>query len=180
MTIRTKIVQWNESRTSCSPYNTNFWLPCICGKKPCIIGKTERIPLHLLSLVFNASQYFGMEESNNTPSLNALQTVVFVSDFFFLYYIWEFSNVDFGSIPLESEDFFQAYEIYCSKQVTCRENPKCGKMDLNSFILAPVQRIMNGSINSIFVPCGVTCRENPKCRKMDLNSFILDPVQRII
>ena len=64
MTIRTKIIQWNESRTSCSPYNTNFWLPCICGKKPCIIGKTERIPLHLLSLVFNASQYFGMEESN--------------------------------------------------------------------------------------------------------------------
>ena len=50
MTIRTKIIQWNESRTSCSPYN--------------IIGKTERIPLHLLSLVFNASQYFGMEESN--------------------------------------------------------------------------------------------------------------------
>ena len=32
MTIRTKIIQWNESRTSCSPYNTNFWLPCICGK----------------------------------------------------------------------------------------------------------------------------------------------------
>ncbi|CAH3153156.1 unnamed protein product [Pocillopora meandrina] len=87
MTIRTKIVQWNESRTSCSPYNTNFWLPCICGKKPCIIGKTERIPLHLLSLVFNASQYFGMEESNNTLSLNALQPVVFVSDFFFLYHI---------------------------------------------------------------------------------------------
>ena len=27
-------------------------------------------------------------------------------------------------------------------QVTCRENPKCRKMDLNSFILAPVQRIM--------------------------------------
>ena len=24
MTIRTKIIQWNESRTSCSPYNTNF------------------------------------------------------------------------------------------------------------------------------------------------------------
>ena len=46
-------------------------------------------------------------------------SVVFVSDFFFLYYIWEFSNVDFGSIPLESEDFFQAYEIYCSKQVKC-------------------------------------------------------------
>ena len=64
MTIRAKIIQWNESRTSCSPYNTYFWLPCICGKKPCIIGKTERIPLHLLSLVFNASQYFGMEESN--------------------------------------------------------------------------------------------------------------------
>ena len=64
MTIRTKIIQWNESRTSCSPYNTYFWLPCICSKKSCIIGKTERIPLHLLSLVFNASQYFGMEESN--------------------------------------------------------------------------------------------------------------------
>ena len=64
MTIRTKIIQWNESRTSCSPYNTNFWLPCICGKKPCIIGKTKKTSLHLLSLVFNASQYFGMEESN--------------------------------------------------------------------------------------------------------------------
>ena len=24
MTIRTKIIQWNESRTSCSPYNTGY------------------------------------------------------------------------------------------------------------------------------------------------------------
>ncbi|XP_068688974.1 serine-rich adhesin for platelets-like isoform X2 [Montipora foliosa] len=76
----------------------------------------------------------------------------------------EFSEVNVGVIFLESVDFFQAYEIYCAKQtaasslleslqkktellriflnVTCRENPKCRKMDLNSFILAPVQRIM--------------------------------------
>ena len=42
MTIRRAILQRNESRTSCSPYNTNYWLPCIRGKKPCIIGKTKR------------------------------------------------------------------------------------------------------------------------------------------
>lgn len=30
----------------------------------------------------------------------------------------EFSNVNVGSIFLESVDFFQAYEIYCSKQVS--------------------------------------------------------------
>ena len=34
------------------------------AKKPCIIGKTKRTSLHSLSLIFNASQYFGMEESN--------------------------------------------------------------------------------------------------------------------
>ena len=32
MTTRRTIIQWNESRTSCSPYSNNFWLPCICGK----------------------------------------------------------------------------------------------------------------------------------------------------
>ena len=32
MTIRRTLIQWNEWRTSCSSYNTNFWLPCICGK----------------------------------------------------------------------------------------------------------------------------------------------------
>ena len=60
-TIRTTIIKSNESRTSCSPYNTNFWLPCICGKKPCIIGKTKKTSLHLLSRDYNASQFFGME-----------------------------------------------------------------------------------------------------------------------
>ena len=40
-------------------------------------------------------------------------SVVSVSDFFFLYYIQEFSNVS------NFLDFFQAYEIYCSKQVKC-------------------------------------------------------------
>ncbi|CAH3132364.1 unnamed protein product [Pocillopora meandrina] len=97
MTIRRIIIQWNESRTSCSPYNTNFWLPCICGKKPCIIGKTKKTSLHLLSLVFNASQYFGMEVQYNSINLTHVErpnfvflthiSVVFVSDFFFLYYI---------------------------------------------------------------------------------------------
>ncbi|CAH3132352.1 unnamed protein product [Pocillopora meandrina] len=42
----------------------------------------------------------------------------------------------------ESVDFFQAYEIYCSKQVKCPRISNCRKMDLNSFILAPVQRII--------------------------------------
>ena len=36
-------------------------------------------------------------------------------------------------LPLRIEHF---------PQVTCRENPKCRKMDLSSFLLAPVQRIM--------------------------------------
>ncbi len=26
-------------------------------------------------------------------------------------------------------------------QITCRENPKCRKMDINSFLMAPVQRV---------------------------------------
>ena len=60
-TIRTTVIQSNESRTSYSPYNTNFWLPCICGKKPCIIGKTKKTSLHLLSRDYNASQFLGME-----------------------------------------------------------------------------------------------------------------------
>ncbi|CAH3132343.1 unnamed protein product, partial [Pocillopora meandrina] len=103
-TIRTTIIQRNESRTSCSPYNTNFWLPCICVKKPRIIGKTKRTSLHLLSLVFNASQYFGMEIRYNSTNLTYVErpnfvflaqiSVFFVSDFFFLYYILEFSNVN--------------------------------------------------------------------------------------
>ena len=42
-------------------------------------------------------------------------SVVFVSDFFFLYYIMEFSNVNVGSIFLESVDLFQAYEILLFK-----------------------------------------------------------------
>ena len=32
MTIRTTIIQWNESRKSCSPNSNNFWWPCICCK----------------------------------------------------------------------------------------------------------------------------------------------------
>ena len=35
----------------------------------------------------------------------------------FCFSFQEFSNVNVGSIFLESVDFFQAYEIYCSKQV---------------------------------------------------------------
>ncbi|CAH3153149.1 unnamed protein product [Pocillopora meandrina] len=117
MTIRTKTIQWNESRTSCSPYNTNFWLPFICGKKPCIIGKTKRTSLHSLSLVFNASQYFGMEESNTRiPQINPIApTVIHHSFFLCCQFPREFSNVNVGSIFLESVDLFQAYEILLFK-----------------------------------------------------------------
>ncbi|KAJ7357847.1 hypothetical protein OS493_022665 [Desmophyllum pertusum] len=76
----------------------------------------------------------------------------------------EFSNVNVGSIFLESVDFFQAYEIYCSKQTAA------------SALLESLQK--KTELLRIFL--NVTCRENPKCRKMDLNSFILAPVQRIM
>jgi len=101
----------------------------------------------------------------------------------------EFSNVNVGSIFLESVDFFQAYEIYCSKQtaasalleslqkktellriflnVTCRENPKCRKMDLNSFILAPVQRIMKYPLLLSRI-CKASPRRNPDREKLKM------------
>ncbi|RMX44781.1 hypothetical protein pdam_00009192 [Pocillopora damicornis] len=54
---------------------------------------------------------------------------------------WEFSNVNVGRILLESVDFFQAYEIYCSKQGNMSRKSKV-LQNLNSFILAPAQRSM--------------------------------------
>ena len=35
--------------------------------------------------------------------------------------------------------------------MTCRENPKCRKMDFNSFILAPVQ--FSQSVRGMYVLC---------------------------
>ncbi|CAH3132354.1 unnamed protein product [Pocillopora meandrina] len=48
---------------------------------------------------------------------------------------WEFSNVS------NFLDFFQAYEIYCSKQGNMSRKSKV-LQNLNSFILAPAQRSM--------------------------------------
>ncbi|KAK3742178.1 hypothetical protein QZH41_012073, partial [Actinostola sp. cb2023] len=76
----------------------------------------------------------------------------------------EFSQVNVGSIFLESVDFFQSYEIYCTKQ------------NSSSLLLESLQK--KNELLKIFL--NVTCRENPKCRKMDLNSFLLAPVQRIM
>lgn len=76
----------------------------------------------------------------------------------------EFSEVNVGAIFLESVDFFQAYELYCSKQTSA------------SSLLESLQK--KAELLRIFL--NVTCRQNPKCRKMDLNSFILAPVQRIM
>ncbi|RMX46689.1 hypothetical protein pdam_00023912 [Pocillopora damicornis] len=101
----------------------------------------------------------------------------------------EFSNVNIGSILSESADFFQAYEIYCSKGVNKHDtdiNPALIKSFQSgseiyfiyktaaSALLESVQK--KTELLRIFL--NVTCRENPKCCKMDLNSFILAPVHR--
>ncbi|CAB3992237.1 Myosin-M heavy chain [Paramuricea clavata] len=75
----------------------------------------------------------------------------------------ELCHMNVGKVFIENVEFLQAYELYCSRQpeamslleslqkkndvlrvflnITCHENPKCRKMDINSFLMAPVQRV---------------------------------------
>lgn len=60
-----------------------------------------------------------------------------------IYYILIMKLIIFCKKILKiKNNFFYFFILILFLQVTCRENPKCRKMDLNSFLLAPVQRIM--------------------------------------
>ncbi|XP_032239037.2 uncharacterized protein LOC5513651 isoform X2 [Nematostella vectensis] len=115
------------------------------------------IPEHLAAIFLNLQELVEVNSKFSSRLQHSLEESVAKGDA-------EFCQVNIGSVFLENVDFFQSYKIYCSKQnaasalleslqkknellkiflnVTCRENPKCRKMDLTSFLLAPVQRIM--------------------------------------
>jgi len=76
----------------------------------------------------------------------------------------ELESLQVGRVFLENVEFFQAYEVFCTKQRQASE------------LVESLQK--KSELLRIFLQ--VSCKQNSKLRKMDLKSFLTMPVQRIM